>query len=55
MGLANYDGLTTQFVVDANAANAKIHAGNRHFTSASKAKVGKDCSTAKVTITHGKL
>jgi|GEM_PF-5729084 len=55
MGVVNYDALTTQFVLDINDSNAKIHAGNRHFTSASKANVDGSCSTATVTITHGTL
>jgi hypothetical protein len=55
MGLVNYDALTTQFVLDLNAENTRIHTGNRHFTSASKAKVDGSCSTATVTISHGTL
>jgi hypothetical protein len=54
-GLVNYDGLTTQFVLDLNSENARIHAGNRHFTSASKANVDASCTTATVTISHGTL
>ena len=55
MGLVDYDGLTTRFVIDLNAENTRIHTGNRHFTTASTAKVDKSCSNAQVTITHGKL
>ena len=55
MGLVNYDGVTRQFVLDINDSNAKIHAGNRHLTTASKASVDVSCSTATVTITHGTL
>lgn len=55
MGLVNYDALTTQFVLDINDSNSKIHAGNRHFTTASKANVDASCSNATVTITHGTL
>ena len=55
MALANYDGLTTQFVIDLNAENTRIHAGNRHFTMARRATVDPSCTAANVTMTHGKL
>jgi hypothetical protein len=55
MGLVNYDSLTTQFVLDLNAENSRIHTGGRHQTYASSVSVDASCSLATVTISHGTL
>lgn len=53
--LANRDGLVRKFLLDSNAANSNVHQAGRHLVDTKSATVDSTCSTATVTLRHGKL